>query len=63
MSSSIESPGAALAEELRRQSEEEAAVTPMGAVLDAARKGFGAMGRPLGLKVTRRGVTEPVNLL
>jgi hypothetical protein len=39
MSGSIENPGVALAEELRRQSEEEAAVTPMDAVLDAARRG------------------------
>jgi hypothetical protein len=39
MSSSFEKPGAALAEELRRQSEQEASVTPMDALLAAARRG------------------------
>jgi hypothetical protein len=39
MSSLIEKPGAALAEELRKRSEDDAAVTPMDALLDAARKG------------------------
>ena len=38
MSTSSDSPGIALAEELRRQSEQDAAVTPMDAVADTARK-------------------------
>jgi hypothetical protein len=38
MSTSPDNPGTALAEELRRQSEQDAAVTPMDAVADAARK-------------------------
>src|SRR6266567_4385725 len=38
MTSSIANPGIALAEELRRPSEQDAAVTPMDAVADAARK-------------------------
>ena len=38
MSTSSDSPGIALAEELRRQSEQDAAVTPMDAVVDIARK-------------------------
>jgi hypothetical protein len=38
MSISSDSPGIALAEELRRQSEQDAAVTPMDAVADASRK-------------------------
>jgi hypothetical protein len=38
MSISSDSPGIALAEELRRQSEQDAAVTPMDAVADAARR-------------------------
>jgi hypothetical protein len=38
MTSSIANPGIALAEELRRQSEQDAAVTPMDAVADAARR-------------------------
>ena len=37
MSTSSDKPGLALAEELRRQSEQDAAVTPMDAVLEAAR--------------------------
>jgi hypothetical protein len=39
MSTSFDSPGIALAEELRRQSEQDAAVTPMDAVLDTAKNG------------------------
>jgi len=39
MSSSSENPGTSLAEELRRQSEREASVTPLDAVLDVACKG------------------------
>jgi hypothetical protein len=38
MSASSDSPGIALAEELRRQSEQDAAATPMDAVVDAARE-------------------------
>src|SRR5262245_43158919 len=38
MSTSSDSPGIALAEELRRQSEQDAVVTPMDAVVDIARK-------------------------
>jgi hypothetical protein len=38
MSTAPDNPGIALAEELRRQSEQDAAVTPMDAVADAARK-------------------------
>jgi hypothetical protein len=38
MSTSSDSPGIALAEELRRQSEQDAAVTPIDAVVDIARK-------------------------
>jgi hypothetical protein len=37
MSTSSDNPGITLAEELRRQSEQDATVTPMDAVLDAAR--------------------------
>ena len=37
MSTSSDKPGIALAEELRRQSEQDATVTPMDAVLEAAR--------------------------
>jgi ferredoxin len=39
MSTSIEKPGMTLAEELRSESDGEASVTPMDAVLEAARKG------------------------
>ena len=39
MTSSIANPGIPLAEELRRQSEQDASATPMDAVADAARKG------------------------
>ncbi len=39
MTSSIEKPGAALAEQLLKQSEADAAITPMDAVRDAARAG------------------------
>ncbi|MGB7949828.1 MAG: hypothetical protein WCH75_19265 [Candidatus Binatia bacterium] len=39
MSASSDNPGTALAEELRRQSEQDARVTPMDAVLEVARKG------------------------
>jgi hypothetical protein len=38
MSASFDSPGIALAEELRRQSDKDAATTPMDAVADAARE-------------------------
>jgi hypothetical protein len=38
MTSSIANPGIPLAEELRRRSEQDAAVTPMDAVADAAQK-------------------------
>jgi hypothetical protein len=39
MSATAKNPGKALAEQLQKQSEQEAAVTPMDAVLDAARAG------------------------
>ena len=39
MTSPITNPGIALAEELRRQSEQDASVTPMDAVADTAHKG------------------------
>src|SRR5262245_66366284 len=39
MTSSIANPGTPLAEELRRQSEQDASATPMDAVAEAARKG------------------------